>query len=571
MGKIKQLGSSAVNGTKKGVSYLKNNWHEPQKEGYQISMKGFMGMNLSSMGIEGMSGVVAFLSFTSTSAVLGLIFGLSLQATYIITSMGTVLNLLFVPIIANITDNIGVVDKATLHKIHLGFVATVAICAGLWFAPITYFDFLLTDFLKHIAIILGIKYASVYMYLLVYKLFGKHGKYKPWILFMGIPTLIFAIIMVNIDYQNYRASQLLIIVNIVSTCMQVFSVPYVESYKRMKNLLTNNNKERTTIYSVLPILSGILNSATTTLLPIVATLIGYEVNSIGLYKVVVPAFGVFSIATSFFILWTEEKIKFVPEKKEQRLGFMETIKTVFANKYLWVVYVAAAFSTLSTFDLILFNWMLLYSLREQWIMGILLTICSLPATPGNLLTPFLVKRFDSRKLILSMKLLQIALVIAHIPFIFMGNKVMVMVLMTALGCVTTLVRVPKGVMEKTAAAQALDYHQWKFGKRVDESVNYFQYITVPLMLILGYCSPYLMSLVGFVSDRDILYDSEISNGVFVFLVILYILELLGGTIPYFFFDLDDKKLETIRIDLEERKRVEALKKQAEKEEASVSA
>ncbi len=570
MKKINELASGAVDGAKKGATYVKENWHERKKEGYEISLKGFLGINVAAIGIEGASGVFDYLAFSSTSAVLGLIFGLSLQSTYIITSLGTVLNLLFVPIIANITDNIGLIGKSTTRKIHIGAIFAAIACFVLWQIPSTSFDFILTDLFKHIALIFGIKYASVYAYLIMYKLFGqKYGKYKPWILFMGIPAVILSVVMVNIPYQELRPSQLILVISAVSTAMTVFSDPYKNSYKKMRNLMTHNNQERTVLFSIIPVISGILNSATTTLMPIIATVLGYEVNAIGIYKIVVPIFGVFSILTSFFIMWSEEKIKTVPSTPDERLGFKETVTTLFTNKYLWIIKVAGGFASLSDYDLILFNWMLIYTLREQAWIGILLTLGSLPATPANLVTPFLSKKFDNRKLILGLKLLLVALVLAHLPFIYVGNKVVVMILMTMLSMGTTFLRKPRDILTKTYEAQALDYHEWKYGKRVDESSNYFSYITVPFALLLGYCSPFFMSLVGFVSDRDILYDSTISTSVFVVIVVLYILELLGNTIPYFFFDLDDETLATIRKDLKERRDAAKAKEEQETETETV--
>ncbi len=120
---------------------------------------------------------------------------------------------------------------------------------------------------------------------------------------------------------------------------------------------------------------------------------------------------------------------------------------------------------------------------------------------------------------------------------------------------TTFMRKPRDIISQAYEAQALDYHEWKYGRRVDESTNYFSYITVPFTLLLGYCSPYLMGLVGFVSDRDILYDPTISTGVFLIVVILYVFELLGNTIPYFFFDLDNETLATMKKDLDERRKL----------------
>ncbi len=75
-----------------------------------------------------------------------------------------------------------------------------------------------------------------------------------------------------------------------------------------------------------------------------------------------------------------------------------------------------------------------------------------------------------------------------------------------------------------------------------------------------------MALVGFVSDRDILYDSVINKNVFVVLILLYCLELLGAALPFLFYDLDDKKLAIIQRDLDQRKKDE---EQAKVETAQV--
>lgn len=553
---MKKIAMQDVKSYAKGATtYLKENWSEPQKEGYQVSVKNFVGFSIASMGTESVEKVINYLAFSSTSAVVGLIFGLSLQSTYIISSLGTIISLFFTPIVADIVDNLGVLKPGTFKKINILGIFTLIGCTALYMVETTAFDFIITDLLKHVAIIFGVKYASIYMYLIVYKFFGKkYGKYKPLIMFLGIPTMIFATILVYLPYQDMKPQALLLAVTWISTIMTAFSTPYRTSYEKMQNLLTTNNNERVFIFSVLPILVGILRSCISIFLPIVATLSGFEVNSIGVYRIVIPIFGFFSVGVSFFICWSQENIKFAPKSAEEKIPFKRQFKEVFSNKYLWIVMVSNSFTAVSSFDLILLEWVLIYSAREQWIMGVLIALVALPSTLGNLMTPVLAKKFDNRKLIRFFMFGQVAVVSLSIPFLFSSSTWLILIGLTIIGMLTTITNTPKQILKKTCKAQALDYHQWKFGgKRVDESADLFGYITTVVTLGLGYLSPFLMALVGFVSDRDILYDSSISQPVFILLVVLYVLELLGSAIPYFFFDLDDKNLAIIQRDLNQRK------------------
>ncbi len=446
------------------ISYTKDNWNEPQKEGYQVSVKNFLGFNVASMGTEAAEKVINYLAFSSTSAVVGLIFGLSLQSTYIISSLGTIIGLFFTPIHADVVDNLGVLGKSTLKKVHIGAVLTAIASFVLWNLETTMFDFIIADLLKHIVIIWGCKYLTIYMYLVLYKLCGdRYGKYKPLILFLGVPSIALATVFVNIPYQNMTPNNLLLAVSFMSSLMTVFSSPYRGSYEKMQNLLTTNNKERVVIFSVLPILVGLLRSLIAVFLPIVATLTGYEVNSIGIYKIVIPLFGVFSLAASSCIYWSEEIIKSKPKTQEEKPPFKKLAKEVFSNKYLWIVKFSAVFSALSSFDLVLLEWMLLYSLREQWIMGVLIALVALPSTLGNLMTPVLSKRFDSRKLMRFFMFSQIAIVMFSIPFIFVSNEWIIMIGLTFIGMMTTITNTPKQILKKSCTAQALDYHQWKYG------------------------------------------------------------------------------------------------------------
>ena len=101
-----------------------------------------------------------------------------------------------------------------------------------------------------------------------------------------------------------------------------------------------------------------------------------------------------------------------------------------------------------------------------------------------------------------------------------------------------------------------DYQQWKCGERLEASTGLFQYFTTPIGMLFGYVSPYLLKLVGLVSDWDILYDPIIRNNVFNVHILIAIAGSILVAIPYFFYDLTPEKHQQIIRDLEERAALE---------------
>ena len=96
------------------------------------------------------------------------------------------------------------------------------------------------------------------------------------------------------------------------------------------------------------------------------------------------------------------------------------------------------------------------------------------------------------------------------------------------------------------------YHQWKYGERADSMSGVFSWFLNPVNMAISYIVPYLLKLVGFTSDWDVLYDSAILTRVFSIYTWASIISLVLVTVPFIFYDLTKEKYETCVSELKQR-------------------
>ncbi len=572
MGKLK-LDWATVKGYAKEVpNYVKKNWHKNQNPNYNVSLKEAVGMSLSSMGVATVEKVNSYVAFISTSAVVGLVYGMSIQDIYILSSIGTVVNMLYIAINAQIVDNLGNLKKSTLNKLHISSAIIMAICVSLCFVDSSSFDYIITDVFIHLAIVFGCRIVGTYVALIVYKLFAKKwGKFKPWILTMGIPALLCSTAIVFLPYQDMSYRYLLIMVNLLSCLLCMFASGHSSStnivysnatVENMQNLITSNPQERVNLQAIIPIFTGLLRSLLAMFLPLIATLSGYEENSIGIYKIIIPLFGAVGLFFSGFMLWSSEKVveakKDPKDEKAEKMELKKAFKNIFKNKYMWIIYGSTIFSAITTLDLPILTYVLLYQTRMQWLSVVLVTLAGLPSTPGNLIAPFLTKRWSKRSSYVVCMMLK-ALFTAMCGFgVLVQNDILALIIITLCMALSSFVNSAAKVISRSCIGDVWDYHQWKYDERVEGATTFFNYIKTPAMIAIGLLTPFLFKLVGFVDDRDVLYDDAVRSGVLYMLIGLYAAEIIACTLPYLFFDLTPEKQRQIVDELKER----ALKREA---------
>lgn len=529
---------------------LKANWNKPKKGEY-LSIKEFLFFGLGGMGILTTGDVVAMLGFAGTSVVVGKIYGISIQDAYVIGMIGTALGFLLIPLRAMIKDNLGVLSKKLMRSIHIASIALIAASALMWFIPSARFDGFLRDMYKHIAIKIICTILEVYVTMYLLKFFGKkYGKFKPFMVFLGIPTLVFGTMLTFLPYRDMDYSGKLIWVHLITNLVSMFNGAYSGNVDNMKSLLTPNSEERTKIFSIAPIMLGLGRSIFGIIFPIMATFTGGQLN-INSYRLVIPLIGGLGMVQGFLILKAKERI-IQPKDHKPKINFKESFKEVFGNKYLWITNLSGLFSDFAAMQDGIFSMVMLYGTRMEWLIGILLNISYLPTTPANLLTPMITRRFSKRQAVVGLRLIQTVMKGCYIFVIFIPGNVGKIVLLMALGLLQSLVGPPIGVIQGTMGPDIWDYQQWKCGERLEASTTLFDYFNSPVKMVLGLLSPFVLRLFGLVSDWDILFDAVILNRIVVVHVVFAVIGMLLATIPYFFYDLTPAKMNEIAADLRAR-------------------
>ena len=345
----------------------------------------------------------------------------------------------------------------------------------------------------------------------------------------GIPiTILTAIIPFVPRTLDYTTK--LVVLHFLFTLRTRFSALYQDNPKAIVALITPNSVERQKYYSIGAIFLGFLRSIFRIVYPsMIAYAGGYlDIRS---YQIFVPILAIISAGMGFFIIGVKER---VAENREAapKVEFGKSAKQILKNKYFWIIKLTVCFGLWNAIADGVINYALVYSLRIEWIVGIA-SIAGITSVVGNLSTPWLVKRFEKRNVILFMRLAWALITAGYLLGLNNGNSVWILMLFIFLrsalsaGC--------NGITDGLMA-DALDYHQWKTGERADNMMGIFSWFTVPMVTALGLVSPWLLGKFGYTSDWDVLFDSAIFGNIMNIYVILTVIGLIISTLPYLFYN-----------------------------------
>lgn len=110
------------------------------------------------------------------------------------------------------------------------------------------------------------------------------------------------------------------------------------------------------------------------------------------------------------------------------------------------------------------------------------------------------------------------------------------------------------IARDTMNSDMWDYQQYISGKRLESSMGILNTLGSPIVTLMAMTVPLVYGLIGFTNDWNILYMPDIRARILNVTLLLCLGSHTLGTIPYFFYDLSEKKHAKIILELEERKR-----------------
>lgn len=533
----------------KGVpAYVKEHWNTPC-EGEYMPLKEMAAYTVAQAGTYIMMTVSGIMTFAATYFT-GSIMGISNMDFSIIGVISTILGYILIfanPVSVLIYENHGKINKKTqiyAHCIYLGQLIVGILC---YFIPSAPFEFIMKGMPQIIGNILVVNGITGYInWFIRYKFSAKHGRVKPFLVLCGIPTAIFMSVIPYLPVQNLSYTNKLIVLHFAFTFMSFFFNNYI-GVNSMVTFMTPNSQERQKLYSIVPIITGLMPSIISIFFPMLISTTGGYLN-LKTYKVFVPIFCFVGALASLPIAFCKERVIEPPAEKRKEVTFFKGAKNVIKNKYLWIFNISNILGQWQGYVGTLLAWWFIYSLRMEWFSGIAAQIVTLGYTFGGVLCPILTKKFQKKKIFISFRTVTLCTVFGVALAVKTGNIFIFMVCMFIKNAVAPIV---DGISQGLSADIQV-YHQWKFGERSDAMSGIFGWFLNPINMGIGLIIPYILTFVGYTSDWDVLFDSAILNNVFSIYTWATIIGLVLGTVPYFFYDLTKEKYAMYVKELEER-------------------
>lgn len=393
---------------------------------------------------------------------------------------------------------------------------------------------------------------------------NKAGKYRPYLLSMGIPTALISLAYVWFPYDKLDS----IFTNnflgksggYVATCALVFVFNlllhfffyfFQDAYTNLIHVLSPNTQERTEVLAVKSIVYSLAPSIMNMALPLVAK---YAANNnlydIKVYRLSYPVFAVIGVALTIVVFgYTKEKI--VQAKTHTiQIRFIDAFREVAKNKYFWIISLAGwlGFLELSYSNII--NWSYTYGHTcEGEIMTLMNTLIGNASFWGMLLAPFFIKRFGKRNVLVTINLINIVCILAML--INMRNIWWLFI------CVyfNMMFGAFEQITSPAIQADIRDYQQYKSEQRIDGVFSTIATIGNLIQLVTSSVIPAVEKYYGvhenngYASPFDIL-DVKTGEPGLLYKMMAAIIIMAGvgaflNVVPYFFYDFTEKKQKSI--------------------------
>lgn len=531
---------------KQGIDFLKLRWSTPAPR-EKTNLKEFLSYCVGTLGICGFTFVCSEMVAFTAGYFCGSIMEIKLMDFTIITFIALVVKyatLYIESINMTIFENLGHLTSSKAKKAAAAYIICTVIGIAFYFVPSAPFDSIIKGLPGIIGNTLTVMGAGgLVNWYLRGKLCKKYGRYKPFMMIYGIPvtliTIAITFVPTTLDYTVK-----LVLLHFLFTLRGRFTSIYCDNPTAIVALITPNMVERQKYYSIGGIFTGNLRSIFRIIFPILIVSTGGYL-AVESYRVFIPILSVISLLIGLTFVKVKERVA-VNQIETPKIDFKKSAKSLFENKYFWIINLANTFALWNALADGVINYIFIYQLRMEWIVGII-SIINVTSAVGNILTPWLIKRFEKRTCILIMRSVWIVMIALYPVALKLQSVIMLMVIIF----IRSAISAACNGITANMGADVLDYHQWKTGERADNMQSIFAWFTTPVATVLGLVSPWLLEKFGYTSDWDVLFDASIFSNIMYVYVFLTIGGLVISTIPYLFYNFTkaqhDKCVEEIRL------------------------
>lgn len=428
---------------------------------------------------------------------------------------------------------------------------------------------------------------------------NKAGKYRPYIVRMGIPTALICTAMVWFPYQSLAKftgeGQIFgedrayvakcAIVMLLNLLLHFFYYFFYDAYENLIHVLSPDSQERADVSSVKSIVYSLAPTLVNLFTPIIAQNI-FHTNStdIRVYRLLYPILCILGIGLCIVVYKnTEEKIVQARTHVVQ-VKFVDAIRAVAKNKYFWIISLAGWIGFLESAYANIMYWLYNYGGScngNQY--GIIVTIYGNASLWGMLLAPFLIRKWGKKKVLVVTNLFNILFILLMLPATLEISSITIWLV---LGCLylNAFMGSFALILNPSIQADIRDYQQYVTGERIDGMFSAVATIGTVITLATSSVLPVvyekngltkevaarvtadpaiLSRMIGdktvgqilseqlaqgqdnYLNANSALYDPNILLKLLHVLIIFSAVGALANVIPYFWYDFNETKQKSV--------------------------
>lgn len=429
---------------------------------------------------------------------------------------------------------------------------------------------------------------------------NRAGKYRPYIVSMGIPTAIVCVTMVWFPYDRLgsivgegtvfgeerayvaKCAIILILNFILHFCFYFF----YDGYENLIHVLSPNTQERADVTSIKAVVYSLSPSITNLITPIIAQhVFDTNMTDIRVYRLLYPIFGIIGIAFCIVVYkGTEEKIV-CAKTHVASIKFSDAFREVAKNKYFWIISLASWIGFLESAYANILYWLYNYGgacSGDQY--GIIVTIYGNASLWGMLLAPFCIRRWGKKSVLVVTNLFNIACILLMLP---VTSKLENGTIWMVLGCLylNAFMGSFMHILNPAIQADIRDYQQYRTGERIDGMFSAVGTIGTIVTLATSSVLPMIYERGGltrqnasvvtsdpsvlsrmlgdgktvgellaeqasigqnnYTNSYSALYDTNILLNLLHVLIIVSAIGALMNVIPYFWYDFNERKQKSV--------------------------
>ncbi len=431
---------------------------------------------------------------------------------------------------------------------------------------------------------------------------NKAGKYRPYIVTMAIPSAIICITMVYFPYDSFGAlfgtgelfgktfayiSKCAVIM-ILNFLLQFIYYFFYDGYENLIHVLSPNTQERADVASVKSIVYSFAPTVVNLFTPIIAEhIFKSNTTDIRVYRLLYPILAVLGILLCIVVYkYTEEKIVQARTHVVQ-IKFMDALRAVAKNKYFWIISLAGWIGFLESAYANILYWLYNYGgACDGDAYGLITLLYGNASLWGMLAAPFCIRKWGKKKVLIVTNFFNIVFILSMLLFTKEITPGVTIWLVMVCLWFNALMGSFAHILNPSIQADIRDYQQYQTGERIDGMFSAINTIGTVLALATSSVLPFIYEKKGitaenakvvtsdpnvlnrllgdgkttvgeilakqfaegqnnYVNPNSALYDPDILLSLINVLILVAAFGALMNVIPYFWYDFNERKQQSV--------------------------